>query len=75
MTNLQIDASALQLANKITKILPPDYMANIQGVLESYSASLAAIQSLFLDWLQAVDISPLTQIWKGRGIGHLLGKR
>lgn len=75
MANLQIDTSALQLANKITKILPPDYMANIQGVLESYSTSLAAIQSPFLDWLQTVDISPLTQIWEGRDTGHLLGKR
>ena len=62
MTNLQLDTAALQFANNIERVLPPNYMANIQGVLNAYSSALATVHSPFLDWLQTVDISPLTRI-------------
>lgn len=62
MTNLQLDTAALQFANNIERVLPPNYMTNIQGVLNAYSSALATVHSPFLDWLQTVDISPLTRI-------------
>ena len=37
MTNLQLDTAALQFANSIERVLPPDYMTNIQGALNAYS--------------------------------------
>lgn len=64
MTNLQLDTAALQFANNIERVQPPNYMTNIQGVLDAYSSALATVQSPFLDWLQTVDISPLTRIWE-----------
>lgn len=64
MSNLQLDTAALQFANNIERVQPPNYMTNIQGVLDAYSSALATVQSPFLDWLQTVDISPLTRIWE-----------
>ena len=48
----------------IERVQPPNYMTNIQGVLDAYSSALATVQSPFLDWLQTVDIPPLTRIWE-----------
>lgn len=76
MSIFQIDTKTLQIANTVARSLPPNYIANVQSVLDSYSSVLEhTIQSPFMDWLQTVDISPLTHIWKSWDIDHLLQER
>jgi len=77
MSDYHIDTSAFQLASKVTSILPPSYMSTIHSVLNSYAPlwERTVIQSPFLNWLNTVDISPLTRIWEHWDIDELFKNR
>lgn len=77
MSSFHIDTSAFQIANKVASILPPNYMSSIQSVLDSYAPiwERTVIQSPLLNWLNTVDISPLTRIWEHWDIDELLKDR
>lgn len=77
MSDFHIDTSAFQIASKVASVLPPNYMSTIQSVLDSYAPiwERTVIQSPFLNWLNTVDISPLTRIWEHWDIDDLLKDR
>ena len=77
MSDFHIDTSAFQIASKVATILPPNYVSSIQSVLDSYAPiwEQTVIQSPFLNWLNTVDISPLTRIWEHWDIDELLKDR
>ncbi len=77
MSDYHIDTSAFQIASKVTSILPPSYMSTINSVLDSYAPiwERTVIQSPLLNWLNTVDISPLTRIWEHWDIDELLKNR
>lgn len=77
MSDYHIDTSAFQIASKVTSILPPSYMSTIHSVLDSYAPiwERTVIQSPLLNWLNTVDISPLTRIWEHWDIDELLKNR
>lgn len=77
MSDFHIDTSAFQIASKVASILPPNYINSLQSVLDSYSPiwEHTVIQSPLLNWLNAVNISPLTRIWEHWDIDELLKSR
>lgn len=76
MSNFHIDTSAFQIANTVARSLPPSYMTTLQGVLDTYTPLIDTLpKSPLLDWLQTIDISPLTRIWESWDIDELFKSR